>query len=112
MPSLRWNDDRVERRDGGYHVADQAMAVAAADQHEVDVVVSFERRMAAGRDLEITQNGEEIGRTFGEDLPRYLLEMRSGLFLVGEPPHTLPFVNPGMANNPRHDASSFDTRAT
>src|SRR5204862_5847460 len=51
--------DEVIGVDGADLVADQALAAAPQDQHGMDMLVALERRIAAGRHLEIAQLAAE-----------------------------------------------------
>ena len=87
--------DGIVTRSNGFtcaHVlADQALAVAAQDHHRVHVFVALERRIAAGRHLEIAQFAAEF-RLGEQHLARDRLERRRAVVLVGQAGDLVPAV--------------------
>ena len=67
VPRPRRNPDEVVALHCADRAADQAMAGAAQNHHAMHMGVPFERRIAAGRDLEIAQFAGEFG--IGETAP-------------------------------------------
>ena len=90
-------------------------AAATQDQHGVRVFVPLERRIAACRDLEVTQFGRLVGRR-KENLSRDVLERGAAFLLVTQGIDGLPAeVAPRIArkaSNAAHAASAAWGSAT
>src|SRR5262249_22966617 len=98
VPGQGWYRDQIVGRKTSYLAPDQAVPAAAKDEDIVGVLVPFERREAAGRNLEITQLA--LLRRVGEQhLPGHRFEQRPVVLLVGQHLHALPAVVLRLAMN-------------
>ena len=88
MPGLGWDVDEVVFADVGYFIAYHALALAAQDQHVVEVFVALQRGMAAGGDFEVAPLGGEGVLAFEQDLAGDVFV--GAAVLVGEEVYLFP----------------------
>src|SRR6185436_11614476 len=73
MPAHRGHSHQIELCDRANLAADQTPPVAAQDHHRMDVFMTLQRRISAGRNLEIAQFACQIVGA-EQRLPRDILE--------------------------------------
>ena len=83
VPGHRRHVYEVVRREVVDRVADEDAAVAALDHHRVRVLVTLERRVSAGPDLEVAQLAGERGQV-EQHLPGHVPERHAAVALVVE----------------------------
>ena len=81
VPLHRADFDQIMLSDSGDLITHQAGAAPAQDQHPMDMLMAFQRGVAAGLHLKIAPLNGQAFRTFKQDLARHILV--GAAFLVG-----------------------------
>ena len=106
VPGPGRHGDEVVELDLAHLAPDETFTAPAKHHHGMHMLMAFERREAAGRDLEIAKLRIELG-VAEEDLTRHRLEEGPLVLLVGPKLHLFPAMAAAPRDGPVFPASEI-----